>query len=178
MWRRPIDASAVAEILAILEAKCTFKESWADLDDPCVTRVFGKRKAEQKEFESHIQRVRECGTAFMIFEVTDEICLSKSSVWNRTDSRQVSSYLSDKVNDPKRLILYSKALVRVTVNLEAEQLSQGQVGVVHEVPSGDSVTVYIPDTSGGDVDTTQAMLEHEEYLNWRSVTLSKQTGFV
>ena len=178
MWRRPIDAPAVAEILAILEAKCTFKENWADLDDPCVMRVFGKRKAEQKEFESHIQRVRESGTAFRIFEATDEICLSKSSVWNQTDSRQVGNHLSDKVNEPKHLIVYSKALVRVTVNMESEQLSQGQVGVVHEVPTGDSVTVFIPDTSGGDVDITQAMLDHEDYLNWRSVTLSKQTGFV
>ena len=58
MWRCPIDAPAVAEILAILEAKCTSNVSWADLADPCVMRVFGKRKAEQKEFESHIQRVR------------------------------------------------------------------------------------------------------------------------
>ena len=131
----------------------------------------GKRKAEQGELESHIQQVRESGTTFKICEATDEICLSKSSVWNQTDSRQVGSYLSDKVNEPKRFIVYSKALVRVTVNVEDEQLSQGQVGVVHEVPSGDSDTVYIPDTSGGDVDITQAMLEHEEYLNWRSVTL-------
>ena len=141
-------------------------------------RVFGKRKAEQKQFESHIQRVRESGTAFRIFDATDEICLSKSSVWNQTDSRQVSNHLSEKVNEPKNLIVYSKALLRVTVNLEAAQLSQGQVGVVHEVPTGDSVTVYIPDTSGGDVDITQAMLDHEDYLNWRSVTLSRQTDFV
>ena len=45
MWRRPIDAPAVAEILAILEAKCTFKVSWADLDDLCVMRVFGKAES-------------------------------------------------------------------------------------------------------------------------------------
>ena len=37
------------------------------------------------------------------------------------------------------------------MNLEAEQLSQGQVGVVHEVPTGDSVTIYVPDSSGGEV---------------------------
>ena len=95
-----------------------------------------------------------------------------------SDRFSSSSYLSDKANEPKRLIVYLKALVRVTANLEAEQFSQGQVGVIYEVPSGDSVTVYIPDTSDGDVDITQAMLEHEEYLKWRSVTLSKQTGFV
>ena len=35
MWKRPINPAAVAEILAILDAKCTFKDSWADLDDPC-----------------------------------------------------------------------------------------------------------------------------------------------
>ena len=178
MWKRPINPAAVAEILAILDAKCTFKDSWADLDDPCVMRVFGKRKAEQREFDSHIERVRGSGIAFKIFEATDEICLSKSSVWNLTNSRQVSNYLSDKVNEPEKLIIYKKALVRVTVNLESEQLSQGQVGVVHEVPTGDSVTIHIPDTSGGDFDITPAMLEHEEYLNWRTVTLSKQTGFV
>ena len=57
-------------------------------------------------------------------------------------------------------------------------MSQGQVGVVHEVPTGDSATIHIPDTSGGDFDITPAMLEHEEYLNWRTVTLSKHTGFV
>ena len=178
MWKRPINPAAVAEILAILDAKCRFKDSWADLDDPCVMRVFGKRKAEQREFDNHIQRVRDSGNPFKIFEATDEICLSKSSVWNVTESAQVSNHLNDKVNEPKRLIIYKKAIVRVTVNLESEQLSQGQVGVVHEVPTGDSVTVYIPDTSGGDVDITQAMLDNEEYLNWRSVTLTRQTGFV
>ena len=178
MWKRPINPAAVAEILAILDAKCTFKDSWADLRDQCVMRVFGKRKAEQREFDSHIERVRGSGNPFKIFEATDEICLSKSSVWNVTESTQVSNHLNDKVNEPKKLIVYKKALVRVTVNLESEQLSQGQVGVVHEVPTGDSVTVYIPDTSGGDVDITQAMLDNEEYLNWRSVTLTRHTGFV
>ena len=178
MWKRPINAPAVAEILAILDTKCTFKDSWDDLDDPCVMRVFGKRKAEQKEFDSHIQRVRASGSSYRIFEAKDEICLSKSSVWNETNSRQVSNHLSDKVNESKQLIVYSKALVRVTVNLEAEQLSQGQVGVVHEVPTGDSVTIYVPDSSGGEVDITPGMLEREEYLTWGTVTLSKQTGFV
>ena len=41
------------------------------------------------------------------------------------------------MNVPKQLIVYPKALFRVTANLEAEGLSQGQVGVVHEVPTGD-----------------------------------------
>ena len=178
MWKRPIEAGAVEEILRILGEKCTFKDSWNDLDDPSVMRVFGKRKAEQKEFESHIQRVRSSGNEFKIFEATDEICLSKSSVWNETSSTQVSNYLNDKVNEPKQLIIYPKALVRVTVNLESEQLSQGQVGVVHEVPTGDSVTVYIPDSSGGEVNITSEMLQQEQYLAWRTVTLSKQQGFV
>ena len=178
MWKRPIDAPAVDEILAILNEKCTFKDSWDDLDDPCVMRVFGKRKAEQKEFDSHIQRVRNSGTAYKVFEATDEICLCKSSVWNETNSPHVSSHLNDKVNEPKQLIVYPKALVRVTVNLESEQLSQGQVGVIHEVPTGDAVTIYIPDSSGGEVDITPEMLEHEDYLTWRTVTLTKQTGFV
>ena len=88
-------------------------------------------------------------------------------MWNETDSRQASNHLSDKINEPKQLIVYSKAPVRVTVNLEAEQLSQGQVGVVHEVPTGDSVTIYVPDSSGGEVDITPGMLEREEYLTWR-----------
>ena len=178
MWKRPIDAPAVDEILAILNEKCTFKDTWDDLDDPCVMRVFGKRKAEQREFESHIQRVRNSGTAFKVFEATDEICLCKSSVWNETNSPHVSSHLNDKVNEPKQLILYPKALVRVTVNLESQRLSQGQVGVIHEVPSGDAVTIYIQDSSGGEVGITPEMLEHEEYLTWWTVTLTKQTGFV
>ena len=99
-------------------------------------------------------------------------------MWNEADSRQVSNHLSDKVNEPEQLIVYSKALERVTVNLEAEQLSRGQVGVAHEVPTGDSVTIYVTDSSGGEVDITPGMLEREEYLTWRTVTLSKQTGFV
>ena len=178
MWKRPIDPQAIEEILEILSSKCIFKDNWDDLDDPCVMRVFGKRKAEQKEFENHIQRVRSSGTSHRIFEATDEICLSKSSVWSQTDSRQVGNYLSDKVNEPKQLVVYHKALVRVTVNLESEQLSQGQVGVVHDVPTGDSVTIYVPDTSGGEVSITPEMLQREEYLTWRTVTLTRQTGFV
>ena len=86
--------------------------------------------------------------------------------------------MNDKVNERKQLIIYPKALVRVTVNLESEQLSQGQAGVVHEVPTGDSVTVYIRDSSGGEVNITSEMLQQEQYLAWRTVTLSKQQGFV
>ena len=67
-------------------------------------RVFGKRKAEQKEFESHIQRVWSSGNEFKIFEATDEIFLWKSSVWNETISTQVSSYLNDKVNDRTKAV--------------------------------------------------------------------------
>ena len=101
-------------------------------------RVFGKRKAEPKEFQNHIQRVRSSGSEYRNFEATDEFSLSKSSVWNETYSRHICNNLNDKVNVPKQLIVYPKALLIVTVNLEAEGLSQGQVGVVHEVPTGDS----------------------------------------
>ena len=62
------NAPAVAEILAILDTKCTFKDSWDDLDDPCVMRVFGKRKTEQKEFDSHIQRVRASESSYRILK--------------------------------------------------------------------------------------------------------------
>ena len=75
MWNRPFDPQAVMEI-----EKCTFENSWEDLDDPCVMRVFGKRKAEPKEFQNHTQRVRSSGSEYQIFEATDEFCLSKSSV--------------------------------------------------------------------------------------------------
>ena len=62
MRKRPIDPEAIEEILEILSSKCIFKDNWDDLDDPCVVRVFGKQKAEQKEFKNHIQRVRSSGT--------------------------------------------------------------------------------------------------------------------
>ena len=119
------------------------------------------RKLSKK---NHIQRVRTSGTLHRIFEATDEICLSKSSVWNPTDSRQVANHLNDKLNEPKQLIVYPKALVRVTVNLESEQLSQGHVGVVHDVPTGDSVTLYVPDSSGGEVTITPEMLQREDVM--------------
>ena len=63
------------------------------------------------------------------------------------------------------------------MNLEAERLSQGQVGVVYEVPTGDSVTIYVPDSSGGEVDISPGMLEREEYLTWRAVTQSTPASF-
>ena len=66
------------------------------------------------------------------------------------------------MNEEKQLIIHPKALLRVTVNLESEQLSRGQLGVVHEVPSGDSVAVYIPDSSGGEVNITSEMLQQEQ----------------
>ena len=103
-------------------------------------------------------------------EARDEICLC--SVWNETNSTQLSSYLNDKVIEPQQLTIYPKALVTVALNLEPEQLPQGQVGVVHEVPTGDSVTVYIPDSSGGEVNITSEMLHQEHFWAWRTVTFS------
>ena len=130
----------------------------------------------KREFDKHIQPVHALGTPYRIFEAKDEIWLSKSSVWNETGSRQVRNHLSDKVNEPEELIVYTKALMRVTVNLEAEQLSQGQVGVVQDVPTGDSVTIYVPDSSGCEIDITPEMLEQENYVTWRTVK-SKPVSF-
>ena len=62
------------------------------------------------------------------------------------------------MNEPK-LIVYPKALLRVTLNMKEEQLSHSQVGVVHEVPTGDSVTFCIPDSSGGEVTITFERIE-------------------
>ena len=141
----------------------------------CVFSVSGKLNKESLKVTSSEYVIREL-LLKSSKQRTKFVC--KSSVWNETNSSHVSSHLNETVNEPKQLIVYPKALVRVTVNLESEQLYQGQVGVIHEVPTGDAVTIYIPDSSGGEVDISPEMLEHEEYLTWRTVTITKQTGFV
>ena len=64
--------------------------------------------------------------------------------------------------------MFTQRLWLGSVNLESEQLSQGHVGVVHDVPTGDSVTLYVPDSRSGEATITPEMLQREEYLTWRT----------
>ena len=85
-------------------------------------------------FSEYVRRVRRT-------EFLKPLRVSVRARFGARHTRQVANHLNDKVNEPKQLIVHAKALVMVTVNLESEQLSQGQVQVVHDVARGDSVTI-------------------------------------
>ena len=121
-------------------------------------------------------------TVFRVLRMTSLVTLGPVGLTKvqcgMTACRHVCNYLNDKISEPKQLIVYQKPWMRVTVNLEAELLYLGHVGLIHEIPTGDSDKVYTTDANIGDVDITPAVLERHEYKNWRSVILSRLTSFV
>ena len=179
MWGRPIQLEKANEIVDIISSHCNFVPDWNSLKDETVMRVFGKRTAERKEFRKHLDSIRNSRRPFLIVGATDEVCLAKSSSWNKTTSQEIKALLDKRVNEPHQLVLYKGALVRITVNMEDLNISQGQVAIIHELPTqSNALHLYIPPWNIDSTNITPETISSELYLAWRKITVYKTQGFI
>lgn len=84
---RPVAASDVEQVVSLIEQHCQFVQTWSDLDDLSIMRVFGKRIAEREALEDHRNHIKQAGLPFEESVAGDEIRNTKSTLWVTADER-------------------------------------------------------------------------------------------
>ena len=171
MEQRPIPEEDIEEIVAIFRNNCHFVDSW-DLVDSSIMRVFGKKSAERDAVERHFKTIEQSGISFMPLPSRDEVRVAGSHNW-RQASPEVTNFLTRQCREPECLLIYEKAVVRFTRNLN--DTLQGALGVLSYAHSNvNSVSVFVAPTPA---DLTDENIQSGNFMQWRQVSVRKENGF-
>ena len=175
LWEKPITSEAIQLIVTTLSEKCTFLENWDDLVDATVMRVFGRRDAARKAIDDYFERVQNSGQPFLTFTANDEVSRSKSSIWTNA-TRKMSDFLDKECREPKTLIVHKHAVLKITENMSDQNVSQGHLCVVVDIPQQDassfSVKLIPPDFY-----SSSGLFYPAMYDTWRTVIIYRKVGF-
>ena len=86
LWEKPVTPEDVAFIVRAISDNCIFLESWTDLTDPTLMRVFGRRAAAHQAVAEYFERVKNSGDPFVTMEATDEVARRKCTGWTAATS--------------------------------------------------------------------------------------------
>ena len=140
--------------------------------------IFGTRAAESKAIETQIDRVRRSGSKVIEILSCDEVKTNPSSNWKPV-AKHYSKVLNKLCLEPEVLYCYQDALLRITINIPSQNVSQGQMCVFKKFDGVKKITVIValpgvrklpPCNSNG------SYLFEEN--GWFEITLTKQAGFV
>ena len=98
-------------------------------------KVFGKRSAEKQSLQAHKSIIERSGEPFFIAKANDEMCVNRHSIWCPGDS-EATNYLNRHNEEHETLLLYPKAVLRLTRNLEKSP--QGDLFILDYTNSNDS----------------------------------------
>ena len=132
MTQRPIPEHDVLRIASIISQNCTFVPSWNDLTDYTTMKVFGRKDAEREAMDRYQIAVSSSGEPFVQYVADDEICNDSSVQWVPA-SDEATKFLDRECREPRKVVLKKHSVVRLTVNTDS--FSQGQIGIVAELPS-------------------------------------------
>ena len=116
--------------------------------------------------------IESSGRVSTVSEAKDEMCLDKSHIW-RTADIEATKFLNKNSREPETLLLYDKAVLRLTRNLDST--SQGDLFVLDfDNYTERSLSLYkTPDPSH----ITRECLDREFYKSWPKITVTKTAGF-
>ena len=173
MEQRPIPEQDVDRIVHLFMSNCEFVSSWDEIDDPSVMKVFGKKSAERESIARHFEFIRQSGQQHFIAKSVDEKRIMASTMW-RPGNLAVTSFLNSKAREPAELMVYDKALVRITANIHG--LSQGSIGVLNFSECNEnSISFYCASAPRL---VTRSAIESEQYRQWPLKTVGIHVGFI
>ncbi len=84
---RPVAEASIDEIIEIVSNECTFVDSWEEIADRSVMKVFGKKAAEREALKFHEESIRNSDLPFLQCPSSDEMCSHKSQNWRPADEK-------------------------------------------------------------------------------------------
>ena len=170
---RPVAPASIDRICELLLEHCQFHDSWDTVDNKMIMKVFGKKSAERQSLMDHETNIRDTGAAYSIATSTDEMCVSNSNVWRLADNNSTISLLNKKCREPKNLILYDRAVLRLTRN--CDHSSQGDLFVLDYHGTTDStLSVYKAPNQNL---ITRDNLTNGLYKQWSKFVITRGIGF-
>ena len=171
--QRPVPNAAIERICLLLSESCNFHSSWNNMELDNIMKVFGKRSAERKALEDHSTRIRQSGQPFFISNANDEMCLNKSQMWRPADTSATKN-LNKTSREPENLLLYPKAVLRLTRNMESS--SQGDLFILDFDNSNDDLLTLYKAPNPHSI--TKECLDNDLFSVWSTVNVHKTSGFV
>ena len=174
MTLKPISTNDIVIIKNIIEKRCSFVNSWEEINDKRIMKVFGKRAAEQEAINYYHQEIRNSGEAYIEIVAIDEMCSHMSSHWQDA-TKEAVNFLNKECDEPKRLTLKKHCILRITKN--TDDLSQGNVCILAELPNcnDSSITVFVAPHVDDVMDPD--LFVNKNFLNWKQAKLHKSVGF-
>ena len=171
--QRPVPMDSIDRICELLSENCNFHSSWQTVEEENIMKVFGKKSAEQQALDEHRKRIEQSGNPFFVSKSVDEMCVTKSHVWRAADVT-ATKYLKKNCREPEMLIVYPKAVLRLTRNLETS--SQGDLCVVDFQRSNDT-SIHLFKAPNPQA-ITKDVLNNNNFQLWQQITVHKTSGYV
>ena len=167
----PSTESIRNEVLTIIEQNCNFVRSWCEVIMYCL-RVFSIRLAEREAIDERIEAVRSSGNVSnTTFLAVDEMTSSGTQNWVPANVT-ASLFLNRVCTEPQQLFVHESAVLRLTRNLPAENLQQGQLCFVKSFDTNcGTITVKLAPPG-----FRSTVVTNVNSLNWREVKLRRQMG--
>ena len=152
---------------------CDFDSSPID-----AVRVSGTRAAEWTAIHAQIERVSTSGQVVTKIPSVDEVKVNCSSNWNAAPA-YIKNALNRVCFEPEKLYCYENALLRLTVNMPALNVSQGQMCVFKNFDGHKKIDVIVAPPGVRKLPPKNSRGMYMFYDNgWFDVSLYKQSGFV
>ena len=136
-------------------------------------KVFEEKSAERQSLEDHKKNIERSGMPYITLTAKDEMCVNQSNIWCTADS-EGTKILNKDCREPEHLILYPKAVLRLTRKLEKS--SQGDLFVLDYDSSHDvNLSLFKAPTPDA---ITKECLANESFETWAVQTVHKISGFV
>ena len=174
MTMKPVSNNDIVIIKKIIEKRCRFVNSWEEIDDKRIMKVFGKKSAEQEAINFYHQEIRNSGESYCEIVAIDEMCPNLSSHWQDATNEAVN-FLNKECAEPKKLTLKKHCILRLTKN--TDDLSQGSVCILAELPNcnDNSITVFVAPHVDAVMDAD--LFVNKNFLNWKQAKLHKTVGY-
>ena len=174
MSLKPILQDDIQNIVEVLSRECTFVESWDNVTDCTVMKVFGKKEAERLAVSEYQNKIARQGRPFVEFHAEDEMCPQYANTW-KTATPDVQKFLDNECREPRKLVLHDNCVLKLTVNLE--QLSQGQLCILAQLPnaSDSSILIFVAPTV--EAFTQENLIRDRLFACWPTKRVPKVTGF-
>ena len=174
MTLKPITNDDIIIIKKIIEKRCSFVNSWEDIADKRIMKVFGKRSAEQEAINNYHQEIRTCGEGFCEINALDEMCPNLSSYWQDATNEAVN-FLNKECAEPKKLTLKKHCVLRLTKN--TDDLSQGNVCILAELPNCNESFIKVFVAPHVDAVMDADLFVNKNFLDWKQAKLHKTVGY-
>ena len=171
---KPVRLEDLEKIRSIISERCSFVESWGDINDKTVMKVFGKKAAEREAVNSYQLKIIQDGHQYIQIDSFDEMCCRHSNNWTNAD-KSCTDFLNAQCREPKKLILTELCLLRLTIN--TEDLSQGQICVLAELPNIADTSVLLFVAPYVDSVNDPDLFSLEKFKQWPLKRVHRSTGF-